>query len=427
MEGFDALLQAATQLEDWSHHVVTSPMRHVTSATPLKRPASPSLQTPQTKRVKDDWLEWAMPVTAPTILHRIPDDYRIPQTPVYYSQTPGHYMPQTPGHYMPAIHIPAPPPPVPKGKGRPRGSKNKLKSENSPPELKNEVDAQSLAGVSWTVPEMSALIQYCLGPDADHFFAKLEVQANKIWTRVVEAKILPGCDASSIQRKYESLLGAFKKFYAFRHFTGGSADADDYNWDDEVAITKHLNNSLQAGCNVNTLNAATCRLWMVEGCYKHNPKVCRGEPRSSADPISDWEPTQPGDDAPNDDDDDVEILNTPAPLLTNKTSVNVKQSRTPAPTLKQEHRASPTMSVRTPTPSARTSASSMSRTQTSAKAKAEAEQRQADTRDKQAKFARQQAKFERAQAVVKDQENFDWEMVEKAKKFMANFFDLDSD
>jgi hypothetical protein len=60
-------------------------------------------------------------------------------------------------------------------------------------------------------------------------------------------------------------------------------------------------------------------------------------------------------------------------------------------------------------------------------AKAEAEQRQADTRDKQAKFARQQAKFERAQAVVKDQENFDWETVEKAKKFMANFFEFDSD
>jgi hypothetical protein len=130
---------------------------------------------------------------------------------------------------------------------------------------------------------MTALIQHCLGPDADDFFAKLGVQANKIWARVctyneslictnipkvVDANILPGRDAGAIQRKYEALLGIFKKFYAFRNFTGGGADADDYDWDDETAITKHLKNSLQAGCDINTLNAATCRLWMEQGWYE---------------------------------------------------------------------------------------------------------------------------------------------------------------
>ncbi|KAJ7314676.1 hypothetical protein DFH08DRAFT_821338 [Mycena albidolilacea] len=175
-EGIDALLEAASQLDDWRH---TSPIIHAVSAVLLKHPSSaPPL--PRCRHWKSD---------AGLLLY--PTDAGSSST-----------SPQT-------------------KRGWPHGSKKKPKSEDSPPELKNE--ANSLAGVLWTVPEMSALIQHCLGPDTNDFFAKLGVQVNKIWARVVDANILPGRNAGAIQHEYEALLGISKTFYTFWNFTGALA------------------------------------------------------------------------------------------------------------------------------------------------------------------------------------------------------------
>jgi hypothetical protein len=70
-------------------------MVHAASAAPLKRPASPSLQTPDIKRVKGAYT----PLTPPTTLFRIPN--------TYYQMLDTYYTPQMPGDYMPPVmHVP---------------------------------------------------------------------------------------------------------------------------------------------------------------------------------------------------------------------------------------------------------------------------------------------------------------------------------
>ncbi|KAE9398425.1 hypothetical protein BT96DRAFT_1031714 [Gymnopus androsaceus JB14] len=140
--------------------------------------------------------------------------------------------------------------------------------------------------------EMGALFEHMLGENADATFEKLQVASNTIWRSDI-----------TIQSKWESALSTFKKLYAFRNFTGCGADADDYDWDSEDAVTAHLANSHNKGCDVEGLSAKVCQMWIKNQWYDlfvnqfhNNPKIAREVARSSAGPLSDFDPIFPTDD-----------------------------------------------------------------------------------------------------------------------------------
>ncbi|KAJ7204077.1 hypothetical protein GGX14DRAFT_569677 [Mycena pura] len=174
--------------------------------------------------------------------------------------------------------------PAPRAKGK--AAKKKTKAEEG-----SEANRKH-----WGVHETTILLEAVLGMDADDIFGKLTVQANLIWPKVIA--LLPvdfNRTAAQCKARFESLLSTFKALYGFRTFTGGGADADEYDWDNEQAVDAHLANSKAQGCDVDGLNAQVCKMWKENGWYdlfvhryKDNPKVVRQTARSSAE-ISDDE------------------------------------------------------------------------------------------------------------------------------------------
>ncbi|KAJ3964141.1 hypothetical protein EV361DRAFT_980493 [Lentinula raphanica] len=147
-----------------------------------------------------------------------------------------------------------------KKRGRSKGSRNKKKATEAAVETPQSTVSAATSDSHqpqdhensdrWTNGEVGALLEYMLGEDADDLFSKLQVSSNKIWRKVVDSDVLPGCTHTQIQRKYESLYDIFKKLYRFCNFTSRGADADDYDWDDPCAVDTHLHNSHKLGCDI---------------------------------------------------------------------------------------------------------------------------------------------------------------------------------
>ncbi|KAJ8090468.1 hypothetical protein PM082_019066 [Marasmius tenuissimus] len=162
------------------------------------------------------------------------------------------------------------------------------------PAVKNESSAQR-----WhlTNAERGQIIEVVLG-EGSKWFPQLSKRANLMWDKLAREIQLEEGPISSGQLKYqwERLLSTFKNLWEFRNFTGRGADADEYDWDDEVAVDQHIANSKRKKCSVDGLSAAQCKLWNDKGWYeifferfKDNPKVVRLQERGSGVALSDPE------------------------------------------------------------------------------------------------------------------------------------------
>ncbi|KAJ7196751.1 hypothetical protein GGX14DRAFT_574565 [Mycena pura] len=330
----------------------------------------------------------------------------------------------------------------PKPRGRPRGSTKAPAAPTSAASAPVAVKRKA-----WSNSEIDNLLEGMLGTDQDKRFKKLTLAANRVWKTVAADGLCPGRDAGQMQHKFTTMLGIFKSLHAFRNFTGGGADADDYDWDNEEGVTTHLQNSQNLGCDVAHLNATVCKLWHDRGWYElfrnrydNNPKVVRTTPRSSADAVSDAEVEDIK--ATNvveiDDDDDSEIVSTTAPLYAkvSQEARPITPARVGSVTVKREaltplHTASSSVTPATAS-SSRTKHSSKANPQSGAKddryglgkyfdIKAEVEQRNADRADKRERFKALSDAFPRMQEILANAENYPHEIVTQAQAMVSTY------
>ncbi|KAJ3743620.1 hypothetical protein DFH05DRAFT_1233914 [Lentinula detonsa] len=278
----------------------------------------------------------------------------------------------------------------------------------------------------WSNEELDKLYDYMLGEAADARFEKLQVASNKIWKEVAAAKIFDGWTATQLQTKWESSLATFKKLYAFRTFTGRGADADDYDWDDEEAVSTHLSNSHNKGCDIEGLNARTCQLWVKHQWYDlfvkryhDNPRIAREVPRSSADALSDFDPVTP--DAEND---DVEIINTPQ----TSTQATANSTLLPVPSSSSLSRTSSSEL----TPQSRTQNKGKGRSgvkddrlsglTTYFETKAEVDKGVLKLREKEANYKKLSEAYEKAANILDNPDKYDFRTLEAANKVTERYF-----
>ncbi|KAF9072648.1 hypothetical protein BDP27DRAFT_1360956 [Rhodocollybia butyracea] len=270
-----------------------------------------------------------------------------------------------------------------------------------------------------------ALFKYMLNQDADDVFKKLQVSSNKIWKMVAEADIVPGRTAAQMKTKFDASLATFKQLYKFRNFTGHGADADDYDWDNEEAVTTHLKNLLKAGNDIAGLSAKVCRLWMKEGWYDlfnnwyhDNPCVAHEVVRSLAGKISNYNPNSDPIKWPPSDD-DVQItdgLKTPQHRGSAK-----KEKPTPRlPTPSSSLLTSRTSSGRKGRLSGNNE--SLSGLLQYSKTKAEVDEHVMKLREDDMQTKAQKEAYGDAKEVLKNCFNFDDDTVEYAKKIVQCYF-----
>ncbi|KAE9399055.1 hypothetical protein BT96DRAFT_994331 [Gymnopus androsaceus JB14] len=402
-----------------------------------KRAASPNASyTPRAKQARST--DQHIPSNPAT------PQYFYPQHPmlnnVYIdiaSRTHSHCVPTT----KPAIIVqPAPSnppasevPPAPKTKsrGRPKGSKNKVKPEVKPEGSQivacQPVSTETTQTRDWTIEETSALFEHMLGEDADARFEKLQVASNTIWRSVVEADILPGRSAAQIQSKWETALSTFKKLYAFRNFTGRGADADDYDWDSEDAVTAHLANSHNKGCDIEGLSAKVCQMWVKNQWYDlfvnrfhDNPKIAREVVRSSADALSDFDPLVPADDS-----DDIVVI----------TPSRSKDTKPILPAALSLRTASSSVAVASGSGSKSRTQNSNVRARTATKedrlagltqyfeAKVEVDKGTLKLREKDAEFKRLSDAYVKAESIVNNPENYSFTALQSANKVIEQYLE----
>ncbi|KAJ7216460.1 hypothetical protein GGX14DRAFT_391283 [Mycena pura] len=340
----------------------------------------------------------------------------------------------------------SPPPRVPLKRGRGRPPKSDATSASHSivatpaPRAKGKKKTKPEDGSEanrkhWGVHETTILLEAVLGMDADDIFGKLTVQSNLIWpkhefTQPLKVIALLPVDfnrtAAQCKARFESLLSTFKALYGFRTFTGGGADADEYDWDNEQAVDAHLANSKAQGCDVDGLNAQVCKMWKENGWYdlfvhryKDNPKVVRQTPRSSAE-ISDDEDA--GFRFHDDNDDD---LKPSKPLSTAKPLPDVK------PTSSRTATAKPTSHVgSSKPPSSRTDKHKikkedrLSGLNTWLTTKARNDERMAELRARDGEFKRLREAADVAKTILNDDTGvYSFTNRDKANEVMARFLD----
>ncbi|KAJ7847723.1 hypothetical protein B0H14DRAFT_2769402 [Mycena olivaceomarginata] len=190
----------------------------------------------------------------------------------------------------------------------------------APGEIKIKQDVALTKGY-WTVDELSAFYEFCLGQDADVVFKKITLLSNKCWALVGITR-----DAKQMKNQWDTSLAIYKKLVPLLKITGGGADDDEHpDWDDKTLVTGFLQQCAGSGHDVDGLAVAKVKMWLMNrwydlfhSCYNENPKADHKVPHSSAEGLSGIEDELQANDGDNMDasDDNIIVLENPKVSLT---------------------------------------------------------------------------------------------------------------
>ncbi|KAJ7702585.1 hypothetical protein B0H14DRAFT_3030848 [Mycena olivaceomarginata] len=218
----------------------------------------------------------------------------------------------------------APVAPVKRGPGRPRKSLvPTLSTQIQTPapvapafQPQPEAPGETKIKGYWTVDELSAFYEFCLGQDADAVFKKITLSSNKCWALFV-GKVGITRDTKQMKNQWDTSLAIYKKLVPLLKITGGGADDDEHpDWDDKTSVTGFLQQRAGSGHDVDGLAVAKVKMWLTNGWYdlfhsryNENPKADREVPRSSAEGLSDIEDELQANDGDTSDDDIIVVEN----------------------------------------------------------------------------------------------------------------------
>ncbi|TFY54863.1 hypothetical protein EVJ58_g8607 [Rhodofomes roseus] len=141
------------------------------------------------------------------------------------------------------------------------GKENTARSKPAGKRARVEPDSVLAAGEdrkgkTWIAEETSALLEYCLGVDADHVFSKVSTDA------------LNGVRlASACQTHFNGLRTTFGYVHEYMAITGGEGDADLDVADDEVIAGRLGRLSEKKKASADKLSVKVIQLWMRHGWY----------------------------------------------------------------------------------------------------------------------------------------------------------------
>ncbi|KAH9922767.1 uncharacterized protein B0H18DRAFT_956134 [Fomitopsis serialis] len=132
-------------------------------------------------------------------------------------------------------------------------------------------------GKTWVPEETSTLLEYCLGPDADSVYSKVQSNAAKIWEKIAKSALNGN--------HFTGLRTLFGYVHDYMSITGGEGDAD-LDVADDQAIEEHLGRLREnKKAAADKLSVKVIQAWMEHGWYdwfntrygKH-PSVVRKTP-----------------------------------------------------------------------------------------------------------------------------------------------------
>ncbi|KAJ7321274.1 hypothetical protein DFH08DRAFT_818641 [Mycena albidolilacea] len=146
----------------------------------------------------------------------------------------------------------------------------------------------------WTVDELSAFYEFCLGQDADAVFKTITLSSNKCWALVGITR-----DAKQMKNRWDTSLAIYKKLVPLLKITGGGADDD-----------KHPGTRPRLPDSSSSVLAADMMLtaWQWLNRYNENPKADHEVPCLSAEGLSDIEDELQANDGDNMDASDNNII-----------------------------------------------------------------------------------------------------------------------
>ncbi|KAJ7740172.1 hypothetical protein B0H14DRAFT_2990447 [Mycena olivaceomarginata] len=185
----------------------------------------------------------------------------------------------------------APVAPVKRGPGRPR--KSWVPALSMQIQTPRAAPGETKIKGCWTMDELSAFYEFCLGQDADAVFKKITLTSG------------------------DTSLAIDKKLVPLLKITGGGADDDEHpDWDDKTSVTGFLQQRAGSGHDVDGLAVSKVKMWLTNGWYdlfhsryNENPKADREVPCSSAEGLSDIEDELQANDGDASDDDIIVVEN----------------------------------------------------------------------------------------------------------------------
>ncbi|KAG6883809.1 hypothetical protein C0992_007728, partial [Termitomyces sp. T32_za158] len=161
-------------------------------------------------------------------------------------------------------------------------------------------DDESNRRSQWTDDERTELFEYLMGPDADTRFAKLKVNATKVFKTAAEELFMGKYKNrhEALKGQYERSLKIFSYILAYKGITGGGGDADEVNQSDQEDTREDLKERIEAARNrgsvVGSLSPAQLERWYKNGWFElfrtrhaKSPKIVRPVVRNSSSSLSD--------------------------------------------------------------------------------------------------------------------------------------------